>query len=158
MLSPWAFFYDQETRATENTVEVGALILVAEVVELSIFRGPRKSGSVMRGQRLAGGVALGPGRGNVAARWNFVVIGAAVLQYTGGTTGVAKGAGAWATATCSGTLKSWLRWASPRFKGAKRPCLCRCRFTTSSRSPCISASSTRSGCHNVLVLQPPAHP
>ena len=38
VLSPWAFFYDQETRALENAVGIGALILVAEVVELSIFR------------------------------------------------------------------------------------------------------------------------
>ena len=38
VLSPWTFFFDLETRATENAVAIGALILVAEVVELSIFR------------------------------------------------------------------------------------------------------------------------
>jgi hypothetical protein len=71
VLSPWAFFYDQETRAMENAVAIGALILVAEVVELSIFRDWEEWINIAAGAWL--GVA------SVAARWNFVVIGALVV-------------------------------------------------------------------------------
>ena len=38
VLSPWALFFDPEPRAMENAVAVGALIIIVEIVELSIFR------------------------------------------------------------------------------------------------------------------------
>lgn len=78
VLSPWGFFYDQETRAVENAVAVGALILVAEVVELSIFRDWEEWINVAVGAWLV----VSPwvlGIVSVAARWNFVVIGVLVL-------------------------------------------------------------------------------
>lgn len=78
VLSPWAFFYDQETRAMENAVAIGALILVAEVVELSIFRDWEEWINIAAGAWLvASPWALGVV--SVAARWNFVVVGALVV-------------------------------------------------------------------------------
>ena len=38
LLSPWALFFDQETIALQNALAIGALIIVAEIVELSVFR------------------------------------------------------------------------------------------------------------------------
>ena len=38
LLSPWTLFFDNEPRATENALAVGALVIIAEIVELSIFR------------------------------------------------------------------------------------------------------------------------
>ena len=78
VLSPWTFSFDLETRATENAVAIGALILVAEVVELSIFRDWEEWINVVAGAWLA----VSPwvlGIASVAARWNFVVVGCLVL-------------------------------------------------------------------------------
>jgi len=78
VLSPWAFFYDQETRAVENAVVVGALILVAEVVELSVFRDWEEWINVAAGAWLV----VSPwvlGIASAAARWNFVVVGILVV-------------------------------------------------------------------------------
>ncbi len=78
VLSPWTFFFDQETRAMENAVAVGVLILVAEVVELSIFRDWEEWINVVAGAWLA----VSPwvlGVVSVAARWNFVAVGGLVV-------------------------------------------------------------------------------
>jgi hypothetical protein len=78
VLSPWAFFYDQESRAMENAVAIGVLILVAEVVELSIFRDWEEWINVAAGAWLV----VSPwvlSVASVAARWNFVVVGALVV-------------------------------------------------------------------------------
>jgi hypothetical protein len=77
VLSPWALFFDQETRAVENAVVVGALILIAEVVELSVFRDWEELINVVAGAWLA----VSPwvlGIVSAAARWNFVVVGVLV--------------------------------------------------------------------------------
>jgi hypothetical protein len=78
VLSPWIFFYDQETRALENAVAMGALILVAEVVELSIFRDWEEWINVAAGAWLV----VSPwvlGIASTAARWNFVGVGVLVV-------------------------------------------------------------------------------
>ena len=78
VLSPWAFFFDQETRAMENAVVVGALILIAEVVELSIFRDWEEWINV----GLGGWLVVSPwvlGVASRAAIWNFVIVGALVM-------------------------------------------------------------------------------
>lgn len=78
VLSPWTFFFDQETRAVENAVVIGALILVAEVVELSVFRDWEEWINVVAGAWLA----ISPwvlGIKSVAARWNFVSVGVLVV-------------------------------------------------------------------------------
>jgi hypothetical protein len=70
--------FDQETRALENAVVIGALILVAEVVELSIFRDWEEWINVLAGLWLV----VSPwvlGIVTVTARWNFVVVGALVV-------------------------------------------------------------------------------
>ena len=78
VLSPWMFFYDQETRAMENAVVIGAIILIAEVVELSIFRDWEEWINVAAGAWLV----VSPwvlGVASVAARWNFVIVGSLVV-------------------------------------------------------------------------------
>ncbi len=78
VLSPWALFFDQETRALENAIAVGALILVAEVVELSVFRDWEEWINVVAGVWLA----ISPwvlGITSTAARWNFVGVGVLVV-------------------------------------------------------------------------------
>ena len=78
LLSPWALFFDQETTALENALAVGALIIIAEIVELSSFRGWEEWINVALGAWLA----LSPwvlGIASAAARWNFVVVGALVV-------------------------------------------------------------------------------
>jgi hypothetical protein len=78
LLSPWALFFDQETIALENAVAVGALVIIAEIIELSIFRGWEEWVNIALGAWLA----LSPwvlGIASAAARWNFVVVGALVV-------------------------------------------------------------------------------
>lgn len=78
VLSPWTFFFDQEPRAMENAVAIGALILVAEVVELSVFRDWEEWINVVAG----GWLAISPwvlGIVSPAARWNFVIVGVLVV-------------------------------------------------------------------------------
>ena len=78
VLSPWALFYDQERAAVENAVAIGALILIDEIVELSIFRDWEEWINVVLGVWLAiSPWALGIASG--AARWNFVVVGVLVV-------------------------------------------------------------------------------
>jgi hypothetical protein len=77
LLSPWALFFDQETIALENALAVGALVIIAEIVELSIFRGWEEWINIALGAWLV----LSPwvlGITSAAARWNFVVVGALV--------------------------------------------------------------------------------
>jgi len=78
LLSPWALFFDQETVALENALAVGALIIVAEIVELSVFRDWEEWINVVLGAWLA----VSPwvlGVVSAAARWNFVIVGALVV-------------------------------------------------------------------------------
>jgi SPW repeat-containing protein len=78
VLSPWALFFDPEPRAMENAVAVGALIIIVEIVELSIFRDWEEWINVALGAWLA----ISPwalGIANSAARWNFVIVGVLVL-------------------------------------------------------------------------------
>ncbi len=78
LLSPWALFFDQEPRALHNALIVGALIIIAEVVELSIFRDWEEWINVV----LGGWLAVSPwvlGLASNAARWNFVIVGVLVL-------------------------------------------------------------------------------
>jgi SPW repeat len=78
VLSPWALFFDQERLAMENAVVVGALILVAEVVELSIFRDWEEWINVVLGAWLA----ISPWvlkLASASATWNFVVVGTLVV-------------------------------------------------------------------------------
>jgi hypothetical protein len=78
LLSPWALFFDQEPRALQNALIVGALIIIAEVVELSIFRDWEEWINVV----LGGWLAVSPwvlGLASNAARWNFVIVGVLVL-------------------------------------------------------------------------------
>ena len=78
VLSPWILLFDQETRALENAVIIGGVILVAEVVELSIFRDWEEWINVVAGAWLA----VSPwvlGIVSMAARWNFVGVGVVVV-------------------------------------------------------------------------------
>jgi hypothetical protein len=78
LLSPWALFFDNESRAMENAVAVGALVIIAEIVELSIFRDWEEWINVALGAWLA----ISPwtlGIANAAARWNFLIIGILIL-------------------------------------------------------------------------------
>jgi hypothetical protein len=78
LLSPWTLFFDHEPRAMENALVVGALVIVAEIVELSIFRDWEEWINVVLGAWLA----ISPwalGIANSAARWNFLIVGTLVL-------------------------------------------------------------------------------
>ncbi len=78
LLSPWALFFDHETIELENALAVGTLIIVAEIVELSIFRDWEEWINVVLGAWLA----MSPwalGLASAAARWNFVIVGAFVV-------------------------------------------------------------------------------
>ena len=78
VLSPWILHFDQEPRALENAVAIGALILVAEVVELSVFRDWEEWINVVAGAWLV----ISPwilGIASTAARWNFVTVGVLVV-------------------------------------------------------------------------------
>ncbi len=78
LLSPWALFFDGEARAMENALAVGALVIITEIVELSIFRDWEEWINVGLGAWLA----ISPWAlmiVNGAARWNFLVVGTMVL-------------------------------------------------------------------------------
>ncbi len=78
LLSPWALFFDSEPRALENALAIGALVIIAEIVELSIFRDWEEWINVVLGAWLA----VSPwalGIASDAARWNFLVVGALVI-------------------------------------------------------------------------------
>jgi hypothetical protein len=78
LLSPWALFFDNEPPALENALAVGALVIIAEIVELSIFRDWEEWINVALGAWLA----VSPwtlGIANGAARWNFLIVGTLVI-------------------------------------------------------------------------------
>ena len=78
LLSPWALFFDNEPRALENALAVGALIIIAEIVELSIFRDWEEWINVVLGAWLV----ISPWAlklASVAATWNFLAVGALVI-------------------------------------------------------------------------------
>jgi SPW repeat-containing protein len=78
LLSPWALFFDNEPTALENALAVGALVIIAEIVELSVFRDWEEWINVVLGAWLA----ISPwalGIANGAARWNFLIVGALVI-------------------------------------------------------------------------------
>jgi hypothetical protein len=78
LLSPWALFYEYEPAARHNALAVGALIIVVEVVELSVFRDWEEWINVALGVwLLVSPWALGIA--STAARLNFMVVGALVL-------------------------------------------------------------------------------
>ena len=78
LLSPWALFFEYEPAALHNALVVGALIIVVEVVELSIFRDWQEWINVA----LGGWLLVSPwalGIASTAARLNFMAVGALVL-------------------------------------------------------------------------------
>jgi hypothetical protein len=78
LLSPWALFFEYEPAALENALVVGALIIVVEVVDLSVFRDWEEWINVA----LGGWLLVSPwalGIASTAARLNFMVVGALVL-------------------------------------------------------------------------------
>lgn len=78
LLSPWALFFDTEGLARDTAIMVAVLILVAEVVELSIFRDWEEWINVV----LGGWLVVSPWvleLTSTAARWNFVIVGVLVL-------------------------------------------------------------------------------
>jgi hypothetical protein len=78
LLSPWTLLFDNEPRAMENALVVGALVIIVEIVELSIFRDWEEWINVLLGAWLA----ISPwvlGIASSAARWNFLIVGTLVL-------------------------------------------------------------------------------
>ncbi len=78
LLSPWVLFFDNEPPALENALAIGALVIIAEIVELSIFRDWEEWINVGLGAWLA----ISPwalGVANAAARWNFLIVGTLVI-------------------------------------------------------------------------------
>jgi hypothetical protein len=78
LLSPWALFFDNEPRALENALAVGVLVIIAEIVELSVFRDWEEWINVVLGAWLA----VSPWTlaiANGAARWNFLIVGTLVI-------------------------------------------------------------------------------
>jgi hypothetical protein len=78
LLSPWALFYEYEPTALRNALVIGTLIIVAEVVELSVFRDWEEWINVALGAWLL----VSPwilGIASTAARVNFTIVGALVL-------------------------------------------------------------------------------
>jgi hypothetical protein len=77
ILSPWVLLFDFETPATRNAVVVGALIIMAEVIELSIFSAWEEWINVALGGWLIASAWL-LGIATPLARTNFVVVGVLV--------------------------------------------------------------------------------
>jgi hypothetical protein len=78
LLSPWALFFEYEPTAMHNALMVGALIIVAEVVELSVFRDWEEWINVVLGAWLV----ISPwtlGIASAAARVDFMIVGALVV-------------------------------------------------------------------------------
>jgi hypothetical protein len=78
LLSPWTLFFEFEPTAMHNALVIGTLIIVAEVVELSIFRDWEEWINVGLGIWLL----ISPwalGIASSAARLNFVIVGALVV-------------------------------------------------------------------------------
>ena|SRR5947209_3923427 len=78
LLSPWTLFFDNEPRALENALAIGALVIIVEIVELSVFRDWEEWINVLLGAWLA----VSPWTlsiANGAARWNFMIVGTLVI-------------------------------------------------------------------------------
>ncbi|SRR6266545_2514283 len=82
LLSPWTFVFDSETTAMRNAVLVGALIIAAEAVELSVFRDWEEWINVVLGAWLLVSpwtlAIVSP-----AAKANFIIVGVSVLGLAG---------------------------------------------------------------------------
>jgi hypothetical protein len=77
-LSPWTLLFEYETPATRNAVLLGALIILVEVIELSLFRGWEEWINVALGAWLVASAWV-LGIVSPAARINFVLVGAFVM-------------------------------------------------------------------------------
>ena len=77
-LSPWTLLFEQEALAMRNAVLLGALIILAEVIELSVFRGWEEWINVALGTWLIVSVWV-LGIATPAARINFVLVGVVVV-------------------------------------------------------------------------------
>jgi hypothetical protein len=77
-LSPWVLRFEFETSALQNAVMVGALIILAELVELSIFRSWEESINIALGAWLIGSTWV-LGIVTPTARTNFVIVGLLVV-------------------------------------------------------------------------------
>ena len=82
LLSPWTFVFDSETTAMRNAALVGALIIAAEAVELSVFRDWEEWINVVLGAWLLVSpwtlAIVSP-----AAKANFIIVGVSVLGLAG---------------------------------------------------------------------------
>jgi len=77
-LSPWTLLFEYETQAMRNAVLLGALIILVEVIELSLFRGWEEWINVALGAWLVASVWV-LGIVSPAARINFVLVGVFVM-------------------------------------------------------------------------------
>src|SRR5947209_2109317 len=77
-LSPWTLLFEYETPAMRNAVLLGALIILVEVIELSLFRGWEEWINVAFGAWLVASTWV-LGIASLAARINFVLVGALVM-------------------------------------------------------------------------------
>jgi len=77
-LSPWTLLFEYETQAMRNAVLVGALIILVEVIELSLFRGWEEWINVALGAWLVASVWV-LGIVSPAAQINFVLVGVFVM-------------------------------------------------------------------------------
>jgi hypothetical protein len=78
LLSPWALWFEKDAAAMHNAVAVGALIILAELLELSFFRGWEEWINIALGAWLIIS-PWGLGLSNAAARIDFIVVGVLVL-------------------------------------------------------------------------------
>jgi hypothetical protein len=77
-LSPWALFFEYEAAATRNAVLLGVLVILAELVELSVFRGWEEWINVALGAWLIASPWV-LGIATMSARINFVAVGGLVV-------------------------------------------------------------------------------
>jgi hypothetical protein len=78
LLSPWALWFEKDEPAMRNALAVGLLIILAELLELSLFRGWEEWINIALGAWLG----ISPwvlGLSNAAAKINFIVVGVLVL-------------------------------------------------------------------------------
>jgi hypothetical protein len=78
LLSPWALWFEKDETAMRNAVALGVLIILAELLVLSLFRGWEEWINVALGAWLV----ISPwvlGLSNAAAKINFIVVGLLVL-------------------------------------------------------------------------------
>jgi len=78
LLSPWTLWFEKDATAMHNALVVGLLIILAELLELSIFRDWEEWINVALGAWLI----VSPwalGTSDAAARINFIVVGVLVL-------------------------------------------------------------------------------